>query len=73
MCEYPHWVLYNDASVSDIPVRHGGVPTTDAYTPSDLAATIFHLMGIGPDEEFHDAQGRPYRIHRSTPIRPLLA
>ena len=53
--------------------RQGGVPTTDAYTPSDLAATIFHLMGIGPDEEFHDAQARPYRIHRGTPIRPLLA
>lgn len=52
--------------------RQGGLPTTEAFTPADLAATIFHLLGIGPDEEFRDAQGRPYRIYRGTPIRPLL-
>ena len=49
-----------------------GVPESDAYTPEDLAATIFHCLGIGPDREFHDAAGRPYRIHRGTPIRALL-
>ena len=53
--------------------RQGGLPVTEAYTPSDLAATIFHLLGVGPDEEFRDAQGRPYRIHRGTPIRPLVS
>jgi hypothetical protein len=52
--------------------RQGGVPVTEAYTPSDLAATIFHLFGIGPDEEFHDAQQRPYRIYRGKPIQALL-
>jgi hypothetical protein len=52
--------------------RQGGVPVTEAYTPADLAATIFQLLGIGPQREFHDAQGRPYRIHQGTPIRPLL-
>jgi hypothetical protein len=53
--------------------RQGGLPVTDAYTPSDLAATIFHVLGVGPDEEFHDTQGRPYRIYRGEPIRSLLA
>ena len=43
-----------------------------AHEPGDLAATIFHLMGIGPDEEFRDAQGRPYRICQGQPIRPLV-
>jgi hypothetical protein len=52
--------------------RYGGQPVGDAYTPADLAATIFHLMGIGPDREFSDTQGRPYRIYRGTPIQPLL-
>ncbi len=52
--------------------REGGVPVTDAYTPADLAATIFHLLGVGPDAEFRDAAGRPYRIYRGTPIRPLV-
>ena len=51
---------------------HGGLPETEAYTPEDLAATIFHCLGIGPDREFHDAAGRPYRIYRGTPIRALL-
>jgi hypothetical protein len=53
--------------------RQGGLPLTEAYTPADLAATIFHLLGIGPDAEFRDGQGRPYRIVRGSPIRPLLA
>ncbi len=50
----------------------GGLPLSDAFTPSDLAATIFHLLGIGPDREFHDTSGRPYRIYRGQPIRELL-
>ena len=52
--------------------KQGGLPVTEGYTPADLAATIFHLLGIGPDQEFHDNQGRPYRIYRGNPIRPLL-
>ena len=50
----------------------GGVPVTDAHTPEDLAATIFHCLGIGPDREFHDGEGRPYRVYRGSPIRALL-
>jgi hypothetical protein len=50
----------------------GGLPETEAYTPEDLAATIFHCLGIGPDREFHDPAGRPYRIHRGEPIKALL-
>jgi hypothetical protein len=52
--------------------RHGGLPVGDAYTPADLAATIFHLMGIGPDAEFRDPEGKPYRIYRGEPIAALL-
>jgi hypothetical protein len=52
--------------------RHGGLPVTDAYTPADLAATIFHLLGVGPDAQFRDAEGRPYHIYRGKPIAPLV-
>ncbi len=52
--------------------RQGRQPVTGAYTPADLAATIFHLFGVGPDAEFHDGQGRPYRIVCGTPIGPLV-
>lgn len=51
---------------------HGGVPITEAFTPADLAATIFQQLGIGPDREFHDAGGRPYRVYRGEPIGPLF-
>ena len=51
---------------------HAGVPATEAYTPEDLAATIFHCLGIGPDREFHDASGRPYRVYRGKPIAALF-
>ncbi len=52
--------------------KEAGQPVTEAYTPEDLAATIFHCLGIGPDGEFHDVEGRPYRIYRGQPIAPLL-
>ena len=50
----------------------GGYPDDVAYSTEDFAATIFHCLGIGPEREFHDPQGRPYRIYRGTPIRALL-
>ncbi len=52
--------------------KHGGVPATEAYTPADLAATIFHLLGIDSNAEFRDTQGRPYRIYLGQPIGPLV-
>ncbi len=51
---------------------HGGLPITEAFTPADLAATMLHLLGVGPDREFHDADGRPYRIYRGQPIQELI-
>jgi uncharacterized protein (DUF1501 family) len=52
--------------------RHGGTPVGEAYTPADLAATLFHQLGVGPDAEFHDAEGRPYRLTQGRPIGPLV-
>jgi hypothetical protein len=52
--------------------KQGGLPVTEAYTPADLAATIFHLLGVGPDQEFHDLQGRPFRLSHGKVIQPLV-
>ncbi|MBI2826761.1 MAG: DUF1501 domain-containing protein [Planctomycetia bacterium] len=52
--------------------RQAAQPTSDAYTPEDLAATIFHQLGIGPDREFQDTAGRPFRVYRGRPIAGLL-
>ena len=53
--------------------KQGGLPVSEAYTPADLAATIFHLMGVGPRAEFHDLEGRPYRLTQGEAIAQLLA
>lgn len=37
-------------------------PTADPYGPEDLAATMYHLLGIDPREEFYTAEGRPVAI-----------
>ncbi|MFM7039585.1 MAG: DUF1501 domain-containing protein [Planctomycetaceae bacterium] len=49
-----------------------GLPETEAFTPEDLAATIFHCLGIGPDRVFQDVSGRPFQIHRGQPIAGLF-
>jgi hypothetical protein len=52
--------------------RNAGLPVSEAYTPSDLAATIFHLLGVSPDQAFTDAEKRPHRIFQGQPIQALL-
>ena len=37
-------------------------PIRDPYGPEDMAATLYHLFGINPNEEFHSADGRPFKI-----------
>ncbi len=37
-------------------------PASDPYGPEDLAATIFHCLGIDPKSEFHTPDGRPIAI-----------
>jgi hypothetical protein len=53
--------------------RLGGAPASEAWSPADLAATMFHLLGIPAGLEFHDTDGRPFRLYRGRPITPLLA
>jgi uncharacterized protein (DUF1501 family) len=37
-------------------------PVDSPHGPENLAATLFHLMGINPHEEFHTPEGRPVPI-----------
>ena len=36
----------------------------DGLTPSDLAATIYTLLGIDPHHLVHTADGRPVHVSR---------
>jgi uncharacterized protein (DUF1501 family) len=48
-------------------------PGNDPHGPEDLAATMYHLMGIDPSEEFYTPEGRPVRIvNNGRVIRGLL-
>ena len=48
-------------------------PASDPYGPEDLAATLFHLMGIDPKDEFLTPEGRPVAlVNNGRVMRELL-
>jgi uncharacterized protein (DUF1501 family) len=54
--------------------KTGAYPATDAVRPDDLAATMFHLLGVvDPYSEVHDALNRPLQIAQGRPLAGLLA
>jgi uncharacterized protein (DUF1501 family) len=46
--------------------RFGAEPITERYAPWDVAATIFHALGIDPAAQFTDSLGRPFHIADGT-------
>jgi hypothetical protein len=42
----------------------GMAPATDPVTPDDVAATIFHQLGIRHDTELQTPTGRPVQLFR---------
>jgi hypothetical protein len=53
--------------------RHAAYPSTNPVSPGDLAATIFHLLGIDPRGEMIDQQARPIVVSRGEVVTGLLA
>jgi hypothetical protein len=52
---------------------HAAHPARDPVTPQDIAATIYHALGLDPATTFvHDALGRPYALSSGTPIKALV-
>lgn len=52
--------------------RDGGYPVDRPLRPSDLSATLFHLMGIDPNGTFNDRMARPRPLTlQGVPIREL--
>jgi hypothetical protein len=51
--------------------RLGGEPITERYGPWDVAATIFHALGIDPAGHYTDPLGRPFPIATGRPIEEL--
>lgn len=40
-------------------------PAHTPYGPEDMAATLYHLLGLDPQDEMHTAEGRPMMIANS--------
>jgi hypothetical protein len=48
-------------------------PATNPHGPENLAATIYHLLGIDPTEDFHTPDGRPVAlVNNGRVIQDLL-
>ncbi|MBM3983720.1 MAG: DUF1501 domain-containing protein [Planctomycetes bacterium] len=52
--------------------RIGGDVAEVPFSPKDVVATLFHVLGIDPAAEIHDRLGRPYAIGGSGRVRSEL-
>ena len=77
-----HWGMAQSALLAGGGVRGGQVyGSTDRQAafvkdnpvlPEDLLATIYHAMGLAPEDEVHDRAGRPHRISEGRPVTALF-
>jgi hypothetical protein len=51
--------------------RLGGYPATDAQKPENMAATIYHALGLPPTITWKDRLDRPHRVYHGEPIKGL--
>lgn len=47
-------------------------PVSERQTPENIAATIFHTLGIDERMLWHDIDGRPHELYRAQPICGLF-
>jgi hypothetical protein len=77
-----HWAACNSVVLAGGGIRGGAVhgssdrlaayPATMPVTPDDLAATIYHALGIDPATEIFDSLDRPYRLTLGKPLAELF-
>jgi len=53
--------------------KTGGYPQTSPQTPENMAATIYHALGIPATAVWQDELDRPHHIYHGEPIAGLLA
>jgi uncharacterized protein (DUF1501 family) len=47
-------------------------PMSNAVTPQDLTATLYHCLGVDPHAVIYDQQSRPYALVDGTPVTAVL-
>jgi len=53
--------------------RMAAFPSTDPVRPADLAATIYHCLGVDPHTEIRDRLDRPLALCDGTPLKSVLS
>lgn len=53
--------------------KNGAYPAENPVRPDDIAATIYHLLGIDPHTEVYDTAKRPLAITNGKPIMDIIA
>jgi hypothetical protein len=51
---------------------HAAYPAEKPVRPEDLLATVYQAMGISPQREIQDTEGRPHAVSYGTPITVLF-
>jgi|SRR5579863_2792717 len=77
-----HWAPCNTVLLAGAGIPGGAVygssdrlaayPASNPVTPQDLAATMYHLLGIDRHLTVRDPQGRPYALSTGEPVWDLL-
>lgn len=52
--------------------KMGAYPETDPQKPENMAATIYHCLGLPETIAWHDETGRPHHIYHGDPIAGLF-
>lgn len=52
--------------------RIGGYPSSLPVSPGDMAATVYHCLGLDPESHIHDRLGRPFPLALGRPIQGIL-
>jgi uncharacterized protein (DUF1501 family) len=53
--------------------KYAAYPATNPTTPADLAATVYHLLGVDPRTQLTDRLNRPMTLCEGEPIRAALS
>jgi len=53
--------------------KYASEPATNPTPPADLAATVYHLLGIDPRSEIRDRVGRPLTLCEGRVIDEVVA
>jgi hypothetical protein len=52
--------------------RYAAYPAANPTTPADLAATVYHCLGVDPHTPLRDRLGRPLALCEGAPVQAVL-